>query len=46
VLLANVLFLTALAQKFTVRQVRVGLLVMCGVLLAVALVFLLTYPRA
>jgi len=31
VLLATVLFLTALAQKFTVRQVRVGLLVVCGV---------------
>jgi uncharacterized membrane protein len=46
VLLATVLFLTALAQKFTVRGVRIGLLVVCGVLLAVALVFLATYPRA
>jgi hypothetical protein len=46
VLLATVLFLTALAQKFTVRRVRIGLLVVCGVLLVVALVFLATYPRA
>lgn len=46
VLLATVLFLTALAQKFRVRGVRLGLLVVCGVLLAIALVFLVTYPRA
>ena len=46
VLLATVLFLTALAQKFKVHRVRVGLLVVCGVLLVVALYFLVTYPRA
>ena len=46
VLLATVLFLTALAQKFRVHRVRVGLLVVCGVMLAIALVFLATYPRA
>ena len=46
VLLATVLFLTALAQKFKVRRVRIGLLVVCGVLLAIALVFISTYPRA
>ena len=45
-LLATVLFLTALAQKFKVHRVRVGLLVVCGVLLVVALYFLVTYPRA
>ena len=46
VLLATVLFLTALAQKFKVHSVRLGLLVLCGVLLVVALYFLVTYPRA
>jgi uncharacterized membrane protein len=46
VLLATVLFLTALAQKFKVQRVRVGLLVVCGVLLVIALYFIATYPRA
>ena len=46
VLLATVLFLTALSQKFKVHSVRLGLLVLCGVLLAVALFFIATYPRA
>jgi hypothetical protein len=46
VLLATVLFLTALAQKFKVHRVRVGLLVVCGLLLVFALYFIVTYPRA
>jgi hypothetical protein len=46
VLLATVLFLTALAQKFRLHRVRLGLLVLCGVLLVIALFFLITYPRA
>jgi hypothetical protein len=46
VLLATVLFLVALAQKFTVRKVRIGLLAVCGVLLVIAVVFIGTYPRA
>jgi hypothetical protein len=46
VLLATVLFLTALAQKFRVPGVRIGLLVVCGALLVVALVFLGSLPRA
>jgi hypothetical protein len=46
VLLATVLFLTALAQKFRLHSVRLGLLVLCGVLLTIALVFIVTYPRA
>ena len=46
VLLATVLFLTAIAQKFKVHEVRVGLLVVCGILLVVGLVFIATYPRA
>jgi hypothetical protein len=46
VLLAMVLFLTALAQKFKFQSVRVGLLVLCAVLLVVALFYLVKYPRA
>jgi hypothetical protein len=46
VLLATVLFLTALAQRFKVRGVRVALLAVCGVLLTIALVFMATFPRA
>jgi hypothetical protein len=45
VLLATVLFLTALAQKFRIHSVRLGLLVLCGVLLSIALFFIVTYPR-
>ena len=46
VLLATVLFLTALAQKFKLRKVRIGLLVVSGILLVVALAFVGSYPRA
>lgn len=46
VLLATVLFLTALAQKFKVHRVRIGLLVVCVTLLVIALFFLVSYPRA
>ena len=46
VLLATVLFLTALAQKFKFENVRIGLLVVCTVLLVIALVFIARYPRA
>jgi hypothetical protein len=46
VLLATVLFLTALAQKFRFENVRIGLLVVCTVLLVVGLVFIVTFPRA
>ena len=46
VLLATVLFLTALAQKFKLHSVRLGVLVLCGVLLVIALFFISTYPRA
>jgi hypothetical protein len=44
VLLATVLFLTALAQKFKVYRVRLSLLGVAGVLLVVALYFVFTYP--
>jgi hypothetical protein len=46
VLLATVLFLTALSQKFKVLRVRVGLIVVSGCLLAIALYYVLTYPVA
>ena len=46
VLLATVLFLTALAQKFKLEGVRIALLGVSGILLVVALYFVVTYPRA
>src|SRR4051812_33752279 len=46
ILLATVLFLTALAQRFKVRALRLGLIGVSLVLLAVALYFIGTYPRA
>ena len=46
VLLATVLFLTALSQRFKVQGVRVALLVMSGVLLVIGLYFVVTYPTA
>jgi hypothetical protein len=46
VLLATVLFLTALSQKFKVTRVRLGLIAVSGCLLAVALYYVITYPVA
>jgi hypothetical protein len=46
VLLATVLFLTALAPKFKVPGVRIGLIAVAGSLLAVALYYVITYPVA
>lgn len=46
VLLATVLFLVALAQKFTVRKVRVALLLLCALMLVLAVVLIGTSPRA
>jgi hypothetical protein len=46
VLLATVLFLIALAQKFRLEGVRIALLGVSGVLLVIALYFVVTYPRA
>ncbi len=45
VLLATVLFLIAVSQRFALFKVRVGLLVVALVLLVVALNNILTYPR-
>jgi hypothetical protein len=46
VLLATVLFLTALAQKFKVHAVRASLLGVSAVLLVIAMYFVVTYPTA
>ncbi len=46
VLLATVLFLTAVAQRFKIRNVRLALIGVSGVLLAVALFFVGSYPVA
>jgi hypothetical protein len=46
VLLATVLFLAALGQRFKVFRVRMGLVGVSAVLLALALYFVITYPRA
>ena len=45
VLLASVLFLAAIAQRFEVVRVRIGLLAVGGTLLLLALVALLSYPH-
>jgi hypothetical protein len=45
VVLATVLFLVALAQRFKLRSVRVGLFLVAAVLLVYALVSVATYPR-
>ena len=46
VLLATLLFLVALAQRFRFKAVRVGLLGVSGVLLVIGVYFVLTYPVA
>jgi hypothetical protein len=46
ILLATVLFLAALAPRFKVRSLRISLLCVSGILLALALYFVGTYPRA
>lgn len=46
VLLATVLFLTALAQRFHVLTVRLGLVAVSGILLVIAVIVMITYPSA
>ena len=46
VLLATVLFLTALSQRFKVRNVRLGLMGVSAALLVIAMYFVFTYPTA
>jgi hypothetical protein len=45
VLLATVLFLLALSQRFKLRSVQLGVLVSAGALMVYALTLLLTFPR-
>ena len=45
VLLATVLLLTAISQRFDVRPVRIGLIVVAGVLLCLSIYHILTLPR-
>ena len=45
VLLATVLFLVALAQRFKLRNVRVGLLVVSGALMLFGIASLVIYPK-
>jgi hypothetical protein len=45
VMLATVLFLIALSQRFRVRRVRYGVLAVAGGLMILGLVTILTYPR-
>jgi len=46
VMLATVLLLTAISQRFKVPSVRIGLILVAGVLLCVSIYNLLTLPRA
>lgn len=45
VLLATVLFLIALSQRFGLLKVRAGLLLVAVTLLVISLVSIATYPR-
>jgi hypothetical protein len=46
VVLATVLLLTALSQRFRIRAPRIGLLIVAFVMLAIALFWIVTFPRA
>ncbi len=46
VFLATVLLLTALAQRFKIRRVRIGLLGVAFVMLVFAVYFIAIFPRA
>lgn len=46
VVLATVLLLTALSQRFKIRGPRIGLLAVAFVMLAVAMFWIVTFPRA
>ncbi len=46
VVLATVLLLTALSQRFRIRAPRIGLLAVACAMLAVALYWIVTFPRA
>ncbi len=46
VMLATVLLLTAISQRFKVRSVRIGLIVVAGLLLCLSIYHILSLPRA
>ena len=46
VMLATVLLLTAISQRFKVRSVRIGLIVVAGVLLSLSVYHIFSLPRA
>ena len=46
VVLATVLLLTAIGQRFKIRGPRIGVLVVAFVMLAVAVFWIATFPRA
>ena len=46
VMLATILLLTAISQRFKVRSVRIGLIVLAGMLLCLSIYHILTLPRA
>jgi len=46
VMLATILLLTAISLRFKVRSVRIGLIVVAGVLLCLSMYHILTLPRA
>jgi hypothetical protein len=45
VVLATVLFLLALSQRFRMRQVRIGLLIVSGALMTYGLIAIILFPR-
>lgn len=45
VALATVLFLLALSQRFSIKEVRIGVLVVAGGLMAYGLIAILSFPR-
>jgi hypothetical protein len=45
VMLATVLLLTAISQRFKIRGVRIGLIVVAGVLLSLSIYHIVTLPR-
>jgi hypothetical protein len=46
VMLATILLLTAISQRFKVRSVRIGLIALAGVLLCLSMYHIFTLPRA
>ena len=45
-MLATVLLLTAISQRFKIRGVRIGLIVVAGLLLCLSIYHIVSLPRA